>query len=135
MIHRRKRKKYHTIEISLTPLIDTALVLLVIFMVATPIMRNSLNIDLPSGHMQEEKAPSKASVVSIDALERLHLNEELVSLEGLLEKLSAEMRQSKDGKVYVECDKKARSGTLVHVIDAIKYVAGVEHVVLSTDRA
>ena len=56
--HRRKSRRAakHMPEISLTPLIDTALVLLVIFMVATPIMKNSLTIDLPKGHMKEEKS-------------------------------------------------------------------------------
>lgn len=135
--HRRKSRRAakHMPEISLTPLIDTALVLLVIFMVATPIMKNSLTIDLPKGHMKEEKSATAASVVAIDAKERLRLNGEDVSLEVLLERLRKEAKQSKDGKVYVHCDKKAPSGALVQVIDEIKFVAGVEHVVLSTDRA
>lgn len=133
---RSRRAARHMPEISLTPLIDTALVLLVIFMVATPIMKNSLTINLPKGHMKEEqKGSMTAAVVSIDAKERLRLNDDVVSLEVLLDKVSRHAKQSKDGKVYVHCDQKASSGTLVQVIDAIKYVAGVEHVVLSTDRA
>ena len=50
MNQRRRRLRRVTLpEISLTPLIDTALVLLVIFMVATPMMRNAIHIDLPEG--------------------------------------------------------------------------------------
>ncbi len=137
MIRRRSRRSQakHMPEISLTPLIDTALVLLVIFMVATPIMKNSLNIDLPKGQMKEEQAATSASIVSIDSRERLRLNDESVTLEVLLEKLGRQAKQSKEGRVYIHCDQKAASGTLVRVIDAVKYVAGVEHVVLSTDRA
>lgn len=139
MMNRRRSRRSgsHLPEISLTPLIDTALVLLVIFMVATPIMKNSLNIDLPKGNMKEEKglAQSSESVVSIDAKERIRLNEEIVTLDTLLERLGKQAKKSKEGKVYVHCDRKASSGTLVQIIDAIKYVAGVEHVVLSTDRA
>lgn len=135
---RRKARaaKRHTMpEISLTPLIDTALVLLVIFMVATPIMKHSLNVDLPKGHMKDDQASASTTVVAIDARQGIRLNDEPMSLEALLEKLSQEMKKSKEGKVYVDCDQKVPSGTLVRVIDSIKYVAGVERVVLSTERA
>ncbi len=140
MIQRRKLSKRalakHMPEISLTPLIDTALVLLVIFMVATPIMKNSLTIDLPKGNMKEAAVPTSTPIiVSIDAQEKLRLNDQPITLEVLLEKLSTQVKRSKEGAVYVHCDKKAASGTLMHVIDSIKYLAGVEHVVLSTERA
>jgi biopolymer transport protein ExbD len=131
----RRSSGSHQPEISLTPLIDTALVLLVIFMVATPIMKNSLKIDLPKGYMKEDKqSNSHAPVVTLKGQE-VRLNDEPLSLEALLEKLSKEIKNSKAGKVYVQCDVNVSSGTLVNIIDSIKYVAGVENVVLSTDRA
>jgi biopolymer transport protein ExbD len=133
---RRRRKKLHLPEISLTPLIDTALVLLVIFMIATPIMHNSLNIDLPKGQMKEDAGQQGAHlVVAIDARERITLNELPYTLDGLLQALALQVRQAKENKVYVNCDQQVSSGTLVKIIDSIKYVAGVEHVVLSTERA
>jgi len=132
---RRRLVKHTQPEISLTPLIDTALVLLVIFMVATPIMKNSLRIDLPKGYMKEDKHNSShAPVVTLKGHE-IRLNDEALSLESVLEKLTTQMKDSKEGKVYVHCDVKVPSGTLVNTIDSIKYVAGVENVVLSTDRA
>ena len=137
MIPRRRRTKSHTMpEISLTPLIDTALVLLVIFMVATPIMKNSLNINLPKGNMKEDKSTSStAPVVAIDSRGTIRLNDEPMPLDRLVTKIAQLARDSKANKVYVQCDDKASSGILVQVIDTIKYVAGVEDVVLSTERA
>ncbi len=135
-LRRRSRKVQHMPEISLTPLIDTALVLLVIFMIATPIMQNSLNIDLPQGNMKEAEGISKSSLVlSIDARQRLRLNETMFSLDELLEELGRQVKDSKEHAVYVQCDQSVPSGNLVKIIDAIKYVSGVEHVVLTTERA
>lgn len=136
MIFQRRRKRENRLpEISLTPLIDTALVLLVIFMVATPIMHNSLEIDLPSGQMKEG-ADQKATslVVSIVSQDKVQLNGTTYKLENLLTELAKKVAQTKDTRVYINCDRKVLSGTLVKVIDSIKYVAGVEHVILSTER-
>lgn len=132
---RRKRGLSRLPEVSLTPLIDTALVLLVIFMVATPIMHNSLAIDLPEGNMKEDVDPTISSlIVAIMPSGKLHLHGRTYSLESLLKELPRQVKASKENKVYVNCDRKVSSGTLIKVIDSIKYVAGVEHVVLSTER-
>lgn len=136
-IGRSRRRKVHAMpEISLTPLIDTALVLLVIFMIATPIMQNSLNIDLPQGYMKEGSDASASSLIlSIDSQNRYRLNNELFSRDALLEELARRVKLSKESTVYVHCDQAVSSGSLVKIIDSIKYIAGVEHVVLSTERA
>ena len=136
MIIRRRRRNGMTRlpEITLTPLIDTALVLLVIFMVATPIMHNSLSIDLPEGNMQEGTAPSDSSlVVSIAPPDKFQFNERFYTLENLLSELARVIKTREDKRVYVHCDRKVSSGTLIKLIDSIKYVAGVEHVILSTE--
>jgi biopolymer transport protein ExbD len=136
MIFQRRRKRESRLpEISLTPLIDTALVLLVIFMVATPIMHNSLEIDLPSGQMKESADQNSTSlVVSIVSQDKVQLNGTTYKLENLLTELAKKVAQTKDTRVYIDCDRKVSSGTLVKIIDSIKYVAGVEHVILSTER-
>ncbi len=132
---RRTRRKRALPEVSLTPLIDTTLVLLVIFMVATPIMQNSLKIDLPEGNMKEEVDPKISSfVVSVTQGDKLTLNGKQYSFKNLLNELAKKVKTAKDKRVYVDCDKKVSSGMLVKVIDSIKYIAGVEHVILSTER-
>lgn len=132
---RRKRGLERLPEVSLTPLIDTALVLLVIFMVATPIMHNSLKIDLPEGNMKEEVDPTVTSlVVTISPKEEIQFNGKVYALDELLKELNEKIKIAQDKRVYVQCDRNVSSGVLVNVIDSIKYVAGVEHVVLSTER-
>ena len=136
MISRRRKSSERRLpEVSLTPLIDTTLVLLVIFMVTTPIMQNSLSIDLPEGKMKEDSDPSSVSlVVTITGEEKLRLNTVPYSLERLLPELEKQVNAISDKRVYIECDRKVSSGTLVKIVDSIKYVAGVKRVVLSTER-
>lgn len=135
-LRRRRRKEGGMPEISLTPLIDTALVLLVIFMVATPMMQNSLHVDLPSGQMNEGSPLGETSlVVTIDAESTLYLQSKPMALDELCRELERLIKDSRENKVYVNCDKKVPSGLLVKVIDAMKYIAGVEHVVLPTEKS
>lgn len=132
---RRKSSEKRLPEVSLTPLIDTTLVLLVIFMVTTPMMQNSLSVDLPEGQMKEDADPSSSSlIVSITAQEKLSFNGKSYGLESLLPELQKQVSMADDKLVYIECDKKVSSGTLVKIVDSIKYVAGVKRVVLSTER-
>ena len=99
-------------------------------------MHNSLNIDLPKGQMKEDAGQQTATlVVALDSHERITLNEQPYTFDGLLQELSLQVKRSKENKVYVNCDQRVSSGALVKLIDSIKYVAGVEHVVLSTERA
>ena len=132
---RRKSAEKRLPEVSLTPLIDTTLVLLVIFMVTTPIMQNSLSIDLPEGNMKEDSDPASVSlIVTITGDEKLRLNSVPYSLDRLLPELEKQVNGASDKRVYIECDRKVSSGTLVKIVDSIKYVAGVKRVVLSTER-
>ena len=52
-IRKRKTRRFHMPEISLTPLIDTALTLLVIFMVTAPMIQHGIKVDLPHGAAKE----------------------------------------------------------------------------------
>lgn len=121
-------------EISLTPLIDTTLVLLVIFMVATPIVHNSLKVDLPKGQVQEDRSNCDELVVTIDSKEQLFFNNEKVDFSQLLEKIIEKVGSRQGLTVKVEGDQEISYRILVRVVDHIKQIAGIEHVVLSTQK-
>ena len=76
-------------DINLTPLIDTALVLLVVFMVTSPMLQNGLNIDvkLPEGNMQELKESKQELIVSVANNGKLFFNNKEFDLEGLVNEL------------------------------------------------
>lgn len=128
-------KSRHMPEISLTPLIDTALVLLVIFMVTTPIMHHGLNIDLPKSQVNESQNQKQEFVIYIDQKENIFLNEKPLSLSELTEELIKNIGSAKNQVVYINGDKVIQYGVLIDVVDKVKSIPGVENVILSTERA
>ncbi|MBA3954209.1 biopolymer transporter ExbD [Candidatus Dependentiae bacterium] len=125
----------HSPEISLTPLIDTALVLLVIFMVATPMMHNAVKVSLPKGHVQESPGATKEDVtVYIDKDEHVFINGTLTNPQQFVQALEQKLGGTQQ-RVFVNADETISYGALMKVVDAIKYLAGVEDVVLATEKA
>lgn len=122
-------------EITLTPLIDTALVLLVIFMVATPVMHNSIKLDLPKGQMQEGKAIPQEIIVHVDRSENMYLNGDPVKKDNLILELEKRIGDKKDVTVYVNGDSHTPYRAVAETVDRIKYTTGVEHVVLGLEKA
>lgn len=139
MLRSRRKMRVHTSpEISLTPLIDTALVLLVIFIIATPMMHNSLKVNLPKGYMKEEQQGPQAKdlVISINVNKEIMLNGKRISLDNLIPELEQKIDTKKDQQVFIYCDEDVLYGFAYTVADSIKYLAGIEHVVfLSAKKA
>ena len=72
---RRGRRSVGLPEVTLTPLIDTALTLLVIFMITTPMMNNVIKINLPSSSVNEgDSKDQQETIVYIDKQGKLYLN-------------------------------------------------------------
>src|SRR5262249_49933688 len=125
--------------ISLTPLIDVALTLLVIFMVATPMLRRAIKVDLPQGHTNElKKTNAKKNItVFIDKNQKIYINDDgarsltvnqtIATLKKLAQELSQDM-------VMVEADESVPYGTVISLVDSIKHVGGISYVALATQK-
>lgn len=138
-LRRRKRATAPALEITLTPLIDTALTLLIIFMVTTPMIQNSIKIDLPKGAAQEAGTEQQEIVVAIDKNEKIYCNNKSVTLETV----GQEIKNCLTGKinnqpkrVWVRVDRQqsCSANTLISVIDRIKVVGGVKDVAIATEK-
>lgn len=133
---RRRRRMAAISEVSLTPLIDTALTLLVIFMVTTPLVNNAIKITLPSGKAREDNNARQELVVYLDAKEQLYFNGTRVSTkQQLLETLKNTVGQQKEQTVFVKADTAVHYGNVIELVDEIKVVGGVSYVALATKRA
>jgi len=90
------RAALHTLsELNVTPLLDLAFVLLIIFMITTPLLENSMDLVVPtSASARNEVNPSQVQTVSIDRNDTLKLNDAAVSPEELEQRL-AELRKTR----------------------------------------
>jgi biopolymer transport protein ExbD len=119
-------------DLPLTPLIDTALTLLIIFMIASPMMHQAIKVNLPQGSSGRDTSVKRDLVVSIDEHEKLYLNNEQTTLEALIAELSQEVIHAHEGTLYMRADSAVRYGYVLSVVDRLKAVAGVKAVALAT---
>ena len=79
----------HTLnELNVTPLLDLAFVLLIIFMITTPLLENSMDLVVPtSATASHEVNPSQVKTISIDRNEVIKIDQQVVPLSQLLEQL------------------------------------------------
>lgn len=133
--NRRRRKLATGSEISMTPLIDTALTLLIIFMVATPMMHNSLKIDLPEGTSKEAADQQAELVVYVTEQGTLFFNDLPITEENLVPTIQKTMESCQKAKpIFVKADKLVQYGKVIGLVDRLKMVGGIEYVALATKQ-
>lgn len=123
-------------EIPMTPLIDVALTLLVIFMITTPMMQNVIKVELPSSRMNEsESQVQQELIVYVDKNQKIHLNGKQYSLESLLKELQKIIKRDADEVVFVKADQSIPYGKVIDLVDTLKVSGGIKYVALATKRA
>ena len=112
----------HTLnELNVTPLLDLAFVLLLIFMITTPLMENSTELILPSGRKESAAVdPNSVLNISVRRDDRLLLNTEVVELQDLPSRLAALHAAKPDLAVLVRSHKELPIQRLMEVLDAVK---------------
>jgi biopolymer transport protein ExbD len=133
-LRRRKKGAISLPEISLTPLIDTALTLLIIFMITTPMVNNSIKIDLPEGSMQEADQVPDELVLYLDQAGATYLNDQAVSNDELIDKIISQMNQRVDKTIFIKADKASNYGKVIQLVDQIKRIKEVKYVALATKK-
>jgi biopolymer transport protein ExbD len=121
-------------EISLTPLIDTALTLLIIFMVTTPMIHNAIKVALPKGNAKEADIQHQELVIVIDKDRKLHYGDATYDLPGIIDALKKQVGHSKDQTVVVKADQAVAYGVVIDVVDQIKHIEGIAYVALATEK-
>lgn len=116
-----KNKSKIMAEINITPLTDVVMVLLVIFMVTTPLMMNeAFKIKLPTAATAEPQ-PEQTTTVSVTYPGNIiYLNKAQVSLDDLKGLLSSRMATSPDKTVVIKADKSVLHGMVVQILDIAK---------------
>lgn len=129
----RRRAQKTIAEVSLTPLIDTALTLLIIFMVTAPIMNNSIRVTLPKGQSREDAGAKQELIVTIDKQGRLFFNgQPAANSDILIAMIKKQVARDDDRTVFVQADETVFYGKVLELVDNIKVVGGISYVALAT---
>ena len=119
-------------EINVTPLLDLAFVLLIIFMITTPLLENSMDLVVPSSQAaSKEVDPSKVTIVSIDRNEVLKLNEVQMTESEIGQRLAALRKEDPQVAVVVRPHRELSVQKFVSLMDVIQK-AGVMKVGVMT---
>ena len=120
-------------ELNITPLLDLAFVLLVIFIITTPQLSNDLEMNLPSP--KKEKAPSpppKINRIAVDAAGQIFLNDQPMALPALKQTLVTMKSADPDTTVVVRGAADVDYQKVIGVLDALQ-LADITKVGLATE--
>jgi len=108
-------------EINITPLLDLAFVLLIIFMITTPLLESSMNLVIPSsGATNPSIKSAQVQIISIDRTETVRLNNQKVDREALAAQLAQLKQTNPDVAVVIRPDRELPVQKLIALMDAVK---------------
>ena len=131
---RRKINDNHMLgEINITPFTDVVLVLLIIFMVTTPvIVGNTVKVNLPKAKTSKIEE-QKYITVTIDEQEDVYMEGKKISLDELGRIAALKVKQQPGIMIKVKGDRDIRYKALVKVLDAVRS-AGISHYMLAAEK-
>jgi biopolymer transport protein ExbD/biopolymer transport protein TolR len=123
--NRHGRTQTALAEINVTPLVDVMLVLLVIFMVTTPILQTGIQVNLPkTREARAEEATPRAVIITVDKEGSVYLDgaseRRPVNVADLPALLNQRLAQSKDRRVYLRGDGETPYRVIAYVLDQAK---------------
>ncbi len=119
-------------ELNITPLLDLAFVLLVIFIITTTPIVNDLEVDLPNAAKRAKEAKPKETYVTVGSDGKVFLNKEEIQIAQLQQKLVDLRLDDPDLNVVIRGSGKAKYQNVVAVMDAIQQ-ANVGKINLATE--
>jgi biopolymer transport protein TolR len=124
-------------NINVTPMVDVMLVLLIIFMVITPMLVNGVHVDLAetwNPRSMSDANKRDALILSVMRDGQMFLGNERVTGDALTQRVRDQIVNRFDKTVYVRADARARYGSLVAAVDDIRS-AGVDQLGLLTEQS
>ncbi len=108
-------------DINITPLLDLAFVLLIIFMITTPLMEQGLRLDLPKGKVADH-TPEKRDLklIEVDTSGKYFIDKQPVTIEAIRADLSTSFADNPNLVLVIRGDLKAAWGSIYAVLDGAK---------------
>ena len=122
-------------DINVTPMVDVMLVLLIIFMVVTPMLQHGVPVDMakvnkPTDMHDADK--EDALLVAITRDDHVFFGTDPVKVDELTQKIKDRLANRTDKRVFLKADARAKFGWVVEVVDNVR-AAGVDQLGLLTD--
>ncbi|MGD1104933.1 MAG: biopolymer transporter ExbD [Terriglobia bacterium] len=123
-------------DINVTPMVDVMLVLLIIFMVITPMLQKNFSVDMaktnnPRDMQEADKEDAVVLAVSRDG--KIYLGSDPITPEQITTTVKDRLSSKLDKTVYVKSDQAAKYGVVVTVVDNVR-AAGVDSLGLLTEK-
>lgn len=118
-------------EINVTPLIDLAFALLIIFMITAPLLQQTIDIEVPSERARPQESPQEPLLLAIDGEGTLFWEKEPVGDNEMQQRLEALARQPEPPVVQIRADAGLRYQRVVDLLDLVKG-AGLNKLSLET---
>ena len=119
-------------EINVTPMVDVMLVLLIIFMITSPMLVAGIEVDLPETKSSPISGQDKPLVISINKQGEIFIMETKIPAADLVAKLGNITKEKKDTRIFVKGDKNLSYGKIVEIMAEINN-AGFTKVALISD--
>ena len=131
MKNRYQRRKIYA-EINVTPFVDVMLVLLVIFMVTTPMLITGMDVDLPTSTNKTIKPSTEPLTLSINKSGKIFIMKEPIALQSLKLKLKNIIKAKKESRIFIKADKSLNYGYIMNIVSAVTS-AGFDKISLITE--
>jgi biopolymer transport protein ExbD len=121
-------------EINMTPLVDVMLVLLIIFIITVPVMKHTVNVELPTATSQPEATKPETLQLSVDSQGQYFLNQTLLAPDTLPTVLQAEAAKEPQPELHIRGDKAVRYEFVAQAMAAAQQ-AGLRKIGFVTEPA
>jgi biopolymer transport protein TolR len=123
-------------DINVTPMVDVMLVLLIIFMVVTPMLQHGVPVDMAKVNNPEDMHDADkedALLVAVTRDDKVFFGNDLVNPDDLTQKLKDKLTSRTDKRVFLKADMRAKFAWVATVVDDVR-AAGVDQLGLLTEQ-
>ncbi len=135
-LSKRDEGKKVNSDINVTPMVDVMLVLLIIFMVVTPMLQHGVTVDMAKVNNPEQMPDADkedALLIAVMRDGKVFFGTDRIDVADLTQKIRDRLANRTDKRVFIKADARAKFGAVVEVVDNVRS-AGVDQLGLLTDQ-